>query len=338
MSNSTEVTTNRAITVPFHGVELYVVEHNGQPYTPMRPVVEGMKLTWPSQYRKLAANRARWGVAEIATPVSDSETPKGGVQQMLAMPLRKLPGWLANIESGKVKDAEARAKVIQYQNECDDALWKYWNEGVAVNARAAQPVQAALDYDRISPAQAQDLKQIVQAIVDAGLQNYAETWKRLQNKFKVNSYLALRPDQYEAARTYLLAKLPNGYSSAIEGEVHAPQPSAGDIDLAFSLATQAAAQVQRAVFNSVMSGNEGWKRSRYLLNLDAEDKEAVIHAKQIDTDIWVLPINRLNEAVEESLSMDAQTLTQLASTCTAKLGRMAQLATDSAPKLIGTAA
>lgn len=332
MSNSTEVTTNRAITVPFHGAELYVVEHNGQPYAPMKPIVEGIGLDWGGQHKKVAANESRWGISVMEIPSA------GGLQLATCILLRKLPGWLSTIDAGRVKNPEARAKVIQYQNECDDALWKYWNEGVAVNARAAQPVQAALDYDRISPAQAQDLKQIVQAIVDAGLQNYAETWKRLQNKFKVNSYLALRPDQYEAARTYLLAKLPNGYSSAIEGEVHAPQPSAGDIDLAFSLATQAAAQVQRAVFNSVMSGNEGWKRSRYLLNLDAEDKEAVIHAKQIDTDIWVLPINRLNEAVEESLSMDAQTLTQLASTCTAKLGRMAQLATDSAPKLIGTAA
>lgn len=79
-------------------------------------------------------------------------------------------------------------------------------------AAKAQPVQASLDYDRISPAQAQDLKQIVQAIVDAGIQNYAETWARLQRKFKVHSYLALRPDQYEAARAYLIAKLPNGYA------------------------------------------------------------------------------------------------------------------------------
>ena len=83
-------------------------------------------------------------------------------------------------------------------------------------AAKAQPVQASLDYDRISPAQAQDLKQIVQAIVDAGIQNYAETWARLQRKFKVHSYLALHPDQYEAARAYLIAKLPNGYAPEVD--------------------------------------------------------------------------------------------------------------------------
>ena len=28
------------INVPFHGAELYVVNHNGEPYTPMKPIVE----------------------------------------------------------------------------------------------------------------------------------------------------------------------------------------------------------------------------------------------------------------------------------------------------------
>lgn len=89
---------------------------------------------------------------------------------------------------------------------------------VFLSVAAPQPeiVQATLDYDRISPAQAQDLKQIVQAIVDAGIQKYAETWARLQRKFKVHSYLALHPDQYEAARAYLIAKLPNGCAPEVD--------------------------------------------------------------------------------------------------------------------------
>ena len=41
------------ITVPFHNAELYLVEHNGQPYTPMRSIVQGMGLDWASQFVKL---------------------------------------------------------------------------------------------------------------------------------------------------------------------------------------------------------------------------------------------------------------------------------------------
>lgn len=54
---------------------------------------------------------------------------------------------------------------------------------------SVQPAAPTIDYARISPAQAQDLKQIVKAIVDAGVQTHGETWARLQRKFKVNSYL-----------------------------------------------------------------------------------------------------------------------------------------------------
>ena len=79
---------------------------------------------------------------------------------------------------------------------------------LAVAAPQAEPVQARIDYDRISPAQAQDLKEIVATIVQAGIQGYGETWARFQRKFKVNSYLELPATQHLEARAYLLAKLP----------------------------------------------------------------------------------------------------------------------------------
>ena len=78
---------------------------------------------------------------------------------------------------------------------------------LAATTPQAEPTQTRLDYDRISPAQAQDLKEIVAAIVQAGIQGYGETWSRLQKKFRVNSYLELPAHHYGDARAYLLAKL-----------------------------------------------------------------------------------------------------------------------------------
>ena len=49
---------------------------------------------------------------------------------------------------------------------------------VFLSATAPQ-ANPAIDYDRISPAQAQDLKEIVAAIVQAGIQGYAETFSEL---------------------------------------------------------------------------------------------------------------------------------------------------------------
>ena len=73
---------------------------------------------------------------------------------------------------------------------------------------AAAPRNPAIDYDRISPAQAQDLKQIVEAIAKARVQGFSDTWSRLHRKFQVNSYLELPATRHLDARNYLLAKLP----------------------------------------------------------------------------------------------------------------------------------
>lgn len=119
------------MTVPFHGASLMLVEHEGQPYVPMRPVAEGMGIDWKSQHRKLVANQRRWGMVIMTTPSA------GGEQEAACIPLRKLPGWLSTLEPSRVKSSAAREKIELFQDECDDALWQYWNDGHADNPRAA---------------------------------------------------------------------------------------------------------------------------------------------------------------------------------------------------------
>ncbi|EME8519632.1 hypothetical protein V0N22_001788 [Salmonella enterica] len=41
------------VTVPFYGDALYIVDHNGEPYTPMKPIVKGMGMGWMGQLTKL---------------------------------------------------------------------------------------------------------------------------------------------------------------------------------------------------------------------------------------------------------------------------------------------
>lgn len=89
----------------------------------------------------------------------------------------------------------------------------------------ARPHSPALDYDRISPAQKQDLKEIVDAIVKAGIQGYGETWARLQRKFRVNSYLELPATRHLEARAYLLGKLPKPVAGNVVDEAPAKAPT-----------------------------------------------------------------------------------------------------------------
>ncbi|TKE76480.1 phage antirepressor N-terminal domain-containing protein [Vibrio sp. F12] len=111
----------KQLSVPFHGSNLLVVGHNNEPYTPMKPIVEGMGLDWSYQSRKLGSNKERWSAAFIATVAQDSKN-----RDLLCIPLRKLFGWLQTLQPNRVRK-EIRDKVIQYQNECDDVLWRYWN-------------------------------------------------------------------------------------------------------------------------------------------------------------------------------------------------------------------
>lgn len=60
-------------TVPFHGTNLFVVEHEGQPYAPMRPIVECMGLDWKSQHVKLQSGRFETCVVEITTQLPGRE-------------------------------------------------------------------------------------------------------------------------------------------------------------------------------------------------------------------------------------------------------------------------
>ncbi len=156
--NSTQAGCGRVITAPFHGTQLYVVEHEGQPYTPMKPIVEGMGLTWQPQHRKLTAERFSTCVTEMVIQVPGDDQSRS----VTCMSLRKLPGWLMGIETGKIKSPQVRARVIQYQNECDDALWKYWNDGVAV--RDPKP-------DGSKRSNPQDRLPLYHFVVDTGIRH-----------------------------------------------------------------------------------------------------------------------------------------------------------------------
>lgn len=69
--------------VEFNNSTIFIVAHDGHPYVPMKPLVEGMGLDWDSQRRKINSSQ-RYG--HMTLPC---ET-QGGVQEMLCIHLKKL--------------------------------------------------------------------------------------------------------------------------------------------------------------------------------------------------------------------------------------------------------
>ncbi|MFM4768394.1 phage antirepressor N-terminal domain-containing protein [Aeromonas veronii] len=115
---------NQSVVVPFHGNNLYLVDHQGEPYVPMKPVVEGMGLAWQPQHEKIK-QRFNSTITEMVIVAQDGKN-----RAMTCLPLRKLPAWLYSVQPGKVSP-EVREKVVAYQEECDEVLWQYWTTGKA---------------------------------------------------------------------------------------------------------------------------------------------------------------------------------------------------------------
>lgn len=190
---------------------------------------------------------------------------------------------------------------------------------------AVQPANPAIDYARIKPHQAQDLREIVKAIVDAKIQGHGETWARFQNKFRVNSYLQLPASRYEEARAYLIAKLPNGYAGAVYEE-NMPVEL---LDKALSAANAIAMKVQHTALMTMMK-SEDLRRGRWMVSL-GYGTDAGPSVKQIDSSVCVLPVDEFHLAIEDSLSVDPQVLMRLATTCLNKLSSMAARSAKALP-------
>lgn len=173
------------ITVPFHNTELYLVEHDGQPYTPMKPIVDGMGLDWKSQFVKLK-ERFSSTMVEITTVANDGKS-----RLMICLPVRKLAAWLYSIHANKVKP-ELRETVIMYQNECDDVLWDYWTKGQAINQRKV-----------ISPEQQDALQVIVDQRAGDNRKIRAEMWSRHNRHFNIAKYSQLLAVHFEESVRYL---------------------------------------------------------------------------------------------------------------------------------------
>jgi len=217
-------------TISFHDQSIVAIEHEGAHFVALRPIVENIGLAWHGQFERIKRNQVmKAGVRVIRTP------SKGGEQETICLPLSMLNGWLFGVDVNRVRE-EIRPKLIRYQTECFDVLYRHFMP----KAPEGRPYNPELDYDRISPAQAQDLKELVHHIAEAKVQGFGETWARLHRKFRVNSYLELPATRFAEARDYLLGKL--------DGYLPEPQPTA------FSQAMTAARENALHYFDAVRTG------------------------------------------------------------------------------------
>ncbi len=203
--------------IPFRSTKLLLVERDGQPFVPMKPVVEGMGLAWQTQHRKLMEGRFASTITIMVIVAEDGKN-----REMACLPLKKLPGWLMSIHASKVRP-DLRENVLAYQDECDDALWAYWNEGRAVNHRGPDQAMTVL-----GQTIGTDGFHMLGAVVKGKVSNLpapvqrratAKIWAQTHAAFGVRSAADIPADQLDSARNFIAAYV------VLEGEyIQAEKP------------------------------------------------------------------------------------------------------------------
>lgn len=176
--------TNQLTSIDFHGQTLLATIQDNVVYTALKPICENIGLSWNAQFERIKRDEVlAEGVRMIRTPT------KGGFQEVVCLPLTLLNGWLFGVDTNRVK-AEIRETLITYKRECYQALFDYWNNGVAVNPRATKD-------DR------KPLVQAVNMLVTETGAIYSNVWKMIHQRFDVGCVDELTGEQVHQAVEYV---------------------------------------------------------------------------------------------------------------------------------------
>lgn len=115
----------------------------------------------------------------------------------------------------------------------------------------------------------------------------------------------------------------------MEAELQKPAYDPARIQLAHSLAAQAAAQVTQTVFDAIASGRDSdWRRARYLLSFgyDHDGQPTIPQAQVVGDDQMVTSLNALVQHItkHDVIASDAQ-LAALVTACAQQLSERAQV-------------
>jgi hypothetical protein len=128
-----------------------------QVYVPIRPLCDYLGLNWSGQFERIKRNP----VMETALgSVRVTRTQGKRSQNLAALQLEMLPGWLFGIDAQRVKP-ELKDKIIRYQRECFKILWQaFQNEAIAVvgidpfavEPKEYQPSQSLVEIEKMGLA------------------------------------------------------------------------------------------------------------------------------------------------------------------------------------------
>ncbi|HII3831117.1 TPA: phage antirepressor N-terminal domain-containing protein [Pasteurella multocida] len=179
-------------TISFYGSDLITLKVDDVIYTAVKPIVEALGLSWGTQKRKLIEQKEKFSWVHMNSTGSDGKT-----YEMLCMPLKKLNGWLFSINPEKVR-SDLKEKVIQYQEECFEALYNYWYHGKAER--------------KTTTDERTGLRQAVSQLVSKKGLIYSDAYSFIHQRFNVQHIDELTAEQIPMAVEYI-------HKIVLEGEL-----------------------------------------------------------------------------------------------------------------------
>ncbi|AWY45432.1 antirepressor protein [Glaesserella parasuis 29755] len=184
-------------TISFYGTDLITLKIDDVVYTAVLPIINALGLSQGTQSAKLQRNKEKFSCTHMKTTGSDGKT-----YEMLCMPLKKLNGWLFSINPEKVRP-DLKDRVIQYQEECFEALYNYWHFGKAER--------------KTTTDERTGLRQAVSALVSKKGLIYSDAYSLIHQRFNVEHIDELTPEQVGMAVEYV-------HKIYLEGELIIDEP------------------------------------------------------------------------------------------------------------------
>lgn len=179
---------NQIQTVNFHNQSLITLQKDDVAYVAMKPICENIGLDWEAQRQRISRDEVLNSVAcMIKATGTDSK-----IYKMLCLPIHYLNGWLFGVDTNRVK-VEIKDKLITYKKECYQALFDYWNKGVAVNPRRIT----------ISVEQQQAIRNAVAKICKSNSTHYQTVYEALKKEFDIPRYNELLVVDFERAMAFI---------------------------------------------------------------------------------------------------------------------------------------
>lgn len=176
---------NAIQTVNFHEQSLITLQKDGVAYVAMKPICENIGLDWEAQRQRISRDEVLNSTACMTKAVATD----GKNRELLCLPIHYLNGWLFGVDTNRVK-AQIKDKLITYKKECYQALFDYWNNGVAVNPRATKDERKPL------------VKAVNMLVGETGM-IYSTVWKMIHQRFDVSCVDELTNEQVYQAVEYV---------------------------------------------------------------------------------------------------------------------------------------